>query len=279
VAKPDYLKQRVDFADPRTALRFEELAFWMLRFGHLLLQHVPIRRDQRILDIGCGTGFPLFELANLHGPSCRAVGVDIWTAALDRARARLKLHNLPNVEIVEADAAQMPFADAEFDLLVSNLGLNNFEHQEQVLRECFRVAKPGATLALTSNPIGHMREFYQMYREVLEQLGKRDAVDRLHANEAHRGTKESIAHLLETAGFKISRIVEDSCALRYADSSALFHHPLTRLGFLDGWREIAGAADEDEIFTALETRLNSFAAERGELKLTVPMLYVQAGKP
>lgn len=173
----------------------------------------------------------------------------------------------------------MPFGDGEFDLIVSNLGLNNFENAEAVLRECYRVAKSGATLALTTNVIGHMREFYAAYREVLVAAGNADALERLHANEQHRGTRTSVSQLLEGAGFTIRKAVEREFTLRYADAAALFHHPLIRFGFLDGWRDIAGAEHEQEIFRALERHLDALAAKHGELALTVPMLYLEAQKP
>jgi ubiquinone/menaquinone biosynthesis C-methylase UbiE len=273
-----YLNTAIDFEDPQTAAVFEEFGSWMLRFGHLLLDNLEIRRDQRILDVACGTGFPLFDLAQIHGKSCRVTGVDIWKAALDRARSKLQLLDLANVDIIEADAAHLPFRDAEFDLLVSNLGVNNFDDPTAVLRECFRVAKPRARLALTTNVEGHMREFYEVYRDVLRQAGKNEALARLRTNEAHRGTRESVTQLVERAGFAITKVVETNFSLRYLDGTTLFNHLLTRFGFLEGWRAVAGPADEKEVFGALEEKLNSIAAERGELKLTIPMLYVEARK-
>jgi arsenite methyltransferase len=275
----DYLKDPVDFARSETAAMFEQLAPWMLRFGNLLLDHVPIRRGQSVLDLGCGTGFPVLELASIHGAGARLVAIDLWPAAIDRARAKAKLLGLQNVEIVEADAAQMPFGDSEFDLIVSNLGLNNFDRAADVVRECYRVAKAGARLAITTNIIGHMREFYAIYREVLADFSDRDALDRLRRNEEHRGTRDSVSQLLEHRGFIVTKAIEEEFALRYADASALFHHPLIQFGFMEGWREIAGAENEQQVFRALERRLNVLASERGEIALTIPMLYLEARRP
>ena len=50
---------------------------------------------------------------------------------------------------------------------VSNLGINNFNDPVAVLRACFRVAKPDATVVVTTNLVGHMAEFYEPYRTVL----------------------------------------------------------------------------------------------------------------
>jgi hypothetical protein len=48
------------------------------------------------------------------------------------------------------------------------------------------------------------------------------------------------------------------------------------LGFLDGWRSVIYVSDEGTIFASIETRLNEMAAAQGELRMTVPMLYVEA---
>jgi arsenite methyltransferase len=273
-----FLEHRTDFSDPRTAAIYDELSIWSSRFGHLLFQHLAIRDHLKILDVGCGTGFSLMELAQVYGPSCQLVGVDIWPQAIKRAKSKLALHELSNVEIVEADAAHLPFPSSEFDLLVSNLGLNNFEDPGAVLQECFRVSKDGGRIALTTNIKGHMQEFYAIFRETLRERDKSEELERLQLNEDHRGTRESVCGLLEVAGFRVGKVVEENFVLRYLDGTALFNHSLTKFGFLDGWRAVVNPPDEKEIFALLETKLNSVANKVGELRMTIPMLYVEGEK-
>jgi arsenite methyltransferase len=272
----DYLEKKFDLNDPKIATVLDELSFWSSRFGTLLFNHLELVRDIRVLDLGFGLGFPLIELAHVHGSSCRFIGVDIWKAAMDRAVLKLKVYGLENVSLVRADGARLPLADDSFDLIVSNLGINNFEDPRAVLAECFRVAKPGARLVLTSNLKGHMQQFYDLYRETLVDLGKSRYLDRLAVNEAHRGTKESISGMVEGAGFRVLKIVEDRFYLRYLDGSAMLRHSLTRVGFLGGWRAVLEPEEEREVFTILEERLNKLARRDGELKMTVPMLYLEA---
>ncbi len=94
---------------------------------------------------------------------------------------------------MEADGARLPFGGDEFDLIVSNLGVNNFDDPTAAFSECFRVAKPGGRLVLTTNVRGHMREFYDVFRETLQ--GKDAYLERLEANEAHRGTKSTLSRI------------------------------------------------------------------------------------
>jgi ubiquinone/menaquinone biosynthesis C-methylase UbiE len=274
----DYLQHRNNFNTQERASFFDETSFWCSRFGTLLFRHLELRRDISILDVGCGTGFPLFELAGVHGPSCQVTGVDIWKEALDRARARLQIQALPNITIVEADAAAMPFPGAQFDLITCNLGLNNFADPAAVVSECFRVGKPGGRVVCTTNMHGHMREFYAVFRDVLLEMRCAEYLERLEQHEAHRGTAARLRAMLEQSGFTIVKAIEDSFQLRYQDGTAFFNHWLTKTGFLDGWRGVVNLADEAEVFARLEARLNEQATYDGELRMTVPMLYLEGQK-
>lgn len=276
---PDFLQRTTDFTDPDVVSAIDEASLWAARFGILLLEELPLRPSSNVLDLGCGSGFPLFELAHVHGPSCQFIGLDIWPQALTRARAKLRVHNLKYVHLVRADAARLPFRDASFDLIVSNLGVNNFAAPANVVRECARVARPGGRLAFTTNLTGHMREFYDVFRSTLVDLGLAQCLPRLSAQEAHRGSKDSVAQLLTDAGFKIERKVEHSFTMRYIDGSALFRHSLTRFGFLDGWRSVVDRSDHERVFAALEQNLNRLAARHAQLTVSVPMLYIEARRP
>src|SRR5438477_8451257 len=116
----------------------------------LSLDNLPIHHNMTVLDLGCGTGFPLLELANSLGSSCRLVGLDPWEAALRRADRKRRVYGLVNAWLAAGDGSRMPFGSGEFDLVVSNLGLNNFDEPGSVMAECRRVLKPGGTLALTT---------------------------------------------------------------------------------------------------------------------------------
>src|SRR5205823_2703532 len=127
--------------DPRIVSIWDELSFWSSRFGILLLENLEFVRGIRALDLGCGNGFPLFELAHAHGNSCHFTGVDIWDHAVDRAGLKKKIYGLNNVTLVRADGARLPFLDSHFDLITSNLGINNFDDPRAVLSECARIAR------------------------------------------------------------------------------------------------------------------------------------------
>jgi SAM-dependent methyltransferase len=253
----------------------DETSFWSARFGTLLFDHLEIRRGTRGLDVGCGTGFPLIELAHVHGPSSHFTGIDVWGDALERARAKLERHGLTNVDILETDVASMPLPNAHFDLVVCNLGINNFPDAGAALRECRRVAKTGARLVLTTNAQGHFAALYALLDAILGEAGLEPARDALGREQQHRHSKHAITGLLVASGFTVARCFEQSFAMRFADGSAMLRHSLVKW-FLDGWRHAVGAGHEREVFDALEARLNAAAERDGCVQMTVPMLYLES---
>jgi ubiquinone/menaquinone biosynthesis C-methylase UbiE len=269
-----FLDHPAGWMPSRLAERYDETSFWGARFGALLFDHLEIHRDIRGLDVGCGTGFPLIELAHVHGASCHFTGIDIWVDGLARARQKCELHGLTNVEIIEADVVSMPFPDAHFDLVVSNIGINNFPDPRAALHECRRVATTGARLVLTTNVKGHFGGLYASLDAILRESGLEAARDALHHEEQHRPSRPAIADLLADSGFTAARALEEIFRMRFADGSALLRHSLVKW-FLDGWRRAVGAENEREIFKTLEARLNATAERDGCIEMQVPMLYLE----
>jgi ubiquinone/menaquinone biosynthesis C-methylase UbiE len=245
---------------------YDELSLWSSHFGTLLFDNLELRTNIRGLDVACGSGFPLIELAHVHGPTSHFTGVDLWAPALTRARRKLSVFGLTNVELREGDAHELPFPNESFDLITSNLGINNFDDPPKAMRECFRVARKGARVAVTTNLTGHMAEFYDVFRASVPP----SLIDAVNAQEAHRGTRATIENLITDAGFGLTKVVEGEFHLHYANGTAMLRHPLVGF-FLDGWR---GVTDDAEVWRAIEEKLNAIAP----LRFRVPMLYAEGLK-
>ena len=245
---------------------YDETSLWSARFGAFMLEHLQLRPNIRGLDVGCATGFPLFELAFVHGPGSHWTGIDPWAEAIARAHRKNGVYGLNNIELHAGDAAQMPFDDESFDLIVSNLGINNFDDPDAVMRECFRVAKRGARIVLTTNVTGHMAEFYDLFRAAVPEKAAE-----ITRQEQHRGSKESVTALLENAGFEVTRTIEDEFFLKFASGTAMFRHFLVQF-FVEGWRSVV---DDDAVYARLEQQLNAASP----LRFRIPMLYAEAVRP
>lgn len=275
-AMTSYLDFQADLSSPDVASAYDELTLWSAMCGLLLLRHVPLVPDARVLDVGCGTGFPLLELAQRLGPASHVWGVDPWRAALERARHKARVWGVANVTIDEGDAAELIHPDGFFSMVVSNLGINNFARPREAMRACARVLRPGGVLALATNVQGHMAELYEAFADVLRELGLSSAVPALEANAAHRATVGSLTTLLHEAGLTVTRVEEERRELRFSGGSALLHHYFIKLGFLDGWKEVVPEGDRARVFPRLEAALDARALSSGGLFLTIPLAYVEA---
>jgi arsenite methyltransferase len=273
----EYLhRQPFDWNNANYMAVFDEVPLWSAMFGLMMFDHVPLRPHMTVLDLGCGAGFPLLDLAQRYG-------LDTWAAALARAQRKIALWEVANVRLVTGDGAAIPFPAATFDLIVSNLGINNFQNPALVLQECARVARVGARLVLTTNLCGHMQEFYEVYAQALRACGRADLLPALEAHVRHRITADAARTMLQAAGFGASRVHEQTFTMRYLDGSAFLRHSFIQTAFFDAWREVLGpeargTPQEEAVFRQLEANLNRLAAERGELALTIPMAYIEAEK-
>jgi len=273
-----YLEE-IDDKTPEFGDFYDELPLWSAPFGMMLLEHVGLRPGMTILDVGAGTGFLTIELAQRCGSDAKVIAVDPWEPAMKRLIRKLDHLGIQNVRTIVQEVATIDLPDASVDLIVSNLGINNFDHPEVALRSCFRVAKPGASLFLTTNLVGHMGEFYDSYRSVLLELGFSDRLASLDAHINHRATVDSVRALLEREGFKFIEAVTRSFRERFVDGSSLLRHHFIRLGFVPAWKSVVPEGAVETTFAALEHRLNTIAAERGELSLTIPAACIRAYKP
>ena len=118
---------------------------------------------------------------------------------------------------------------------------------------------------LTTNLVGQMHEFYEVYRAVLYELGR---VDRLTARDArvhHRVTIASVRRLLTGVRFEPLEVVTDTLRMRFADGSSFLRHAFIRLGFLPAWQSVVLPDAVERTFAVLERQLNTVAAEQGAL--------------
>ncbi len=255
----------------------DDVPFWSAPFGLLLLDRVRFDRGARILDVGCGSGFPLLELAQRFGASSFAAGLDPWAAGARAFRRKQAVLKIPNARYVRGAAESMPFRDGTFDLVVSNNGLNNVADMERSVRECRRVSRAGARLLVTFNLPSTMTEMYAVFEEVLRDLGREGEVGRLrdHIFEKRKTVAWTRA-LLERCGFEVAAEACDTFRLRYLDGTAMLNHSLIRLAFLGPWEEVVAPEARGRVLAEVEARLNAQAAADGELALTVPMACLDA---
>jgi SAM-dependent methyltransferase len=109
---------------------------------------LSLRAGERVLDVACGTGGVALRAARA---GAEVAGVDISADQLDKARRAAAAEGL-EIRFDEGDAQALPYADAEFDAVVSVFGAIFAESHQRVAAELARVCRAGGRLALTAWP-------------------------------------------------------------------------------------------------------------------------------
>jgi ubiquinone/menaquinone biosynthesis C-methylase UbiE len=110
-----------------------------------------------VLDLGCGAGTDSLVAAQMIGPEGGVVGIDMTPQMLAKARAAAAEMGATNVEFLESEAERLPFADASFDVVVSNGVIDLIPDKDAVLAEIYRVLRPGGRMQVADvtiqNPV------------------------------------------------------------------------------------------------------------------------------
>jgi arsenite methyltransferase len=275
----NYLKQTYNLSDPAIVSAFDEMPLWSSYFGEVLLDTVIFKEKAKILDIGCGAGYPLLEIAQRFGAGAEVIGIDPWKAATNRLKAKARTMGVSNIRIINGMAEDLPIADNYFDLIVSNNGLNNCSDQMRVLAECYRTLNPGGQLVFTVNLPGSMKEFYTLFRITLLESGLGESVVKMedHIKEKRKSLKEYLVQVRKSH-LKVKRIVQKSFYMRYLNGTAFLNHHFIKLAFLDSWIKIVPPGKRNKVFSLLEEKLNNYSMLKGELRLTIPFICIDCRK-
>jgi len=274
-----YLTHSFNTDDAELISVIDELPLWSAPFGLKLLDTIKLAHNINALDIGCGLGFPVIELAQRLGDTSKVFGIDPWEKATERTLFKIKKYGINNVEIIQGIAEELPFEDSFFDLIVSNNGINNVQNMELALSECARVSKPNAQFVITLNLEDTMIEFYQVFEKVLENNNLNSEIVKMKEQiYFKRKPLSEMKELITSIGFRIINIQHDKFYLRFVDGLTMFNHSLIKYWFLDGWKSILDGVHLEKIFNEVETELNDIAKEKGEILLTVPFVTIDCRK-
>jgi len=143
---------------------------WERRPREKALQNLAVPPKARVLEIGCGTGSSLVDLAEKAGMGGRIIGVDLSVGMLRVAKNRLRKQNISSpVFLYQADALTLPFATASFQALFMSFTLELFDTPEipLILAECSRILQPGASLSLVATSrmggVAWMTSLYEIF--------------------------------------------------------------------------------------------------------------------
>ncbi len=113
-----------------------------------VIQRACLRAGDQVVDVGCGFGFLSLEAARLVGPRGMVYAVDRSLEALQVLEERARVCGLPNLRVVNADAARLPFPDDRFDAVLARSVLSYVPDRKRVLEESFRVLRHDGRISL-----------------------------------------------------------------------------------------------------------------------------------
>ena len=103
---------------------------------------------QAILDLGCGAGLDSILAAKAVAPSGKVIGMDMTKAMIDKARKNAEVVGVGNVEFIQGGIEELPLDNESVDVAISNGVFNLCPDKSKVLREVFRVLRPGGRLQM-----------------------------------------------------------------------------------------------------------------------------------
>jgi len=112
-------------------------------------QFARIKKGDTVIDLGSGAGNDAFVARNETGETGKVIGIDFTPAMINKARINAEKLGFSNVEFRQGDIENMPASDNIADVVVSNCVLNLVPNKDAVIKEIYRVLKPGGHFSIS----------------------------------------------------------------------------------------------------------------------------------
>jgi ubiquinone/menaquinone biosynthesis C-methylase UbiE len=212
----------------------------------------------RVLDVACGVGSWAMEIARAH-PYLEVIGITTQQALVAYAREQASAAGLKNVrflQVVGDEKLQLPFSDAEFDL-VNTQYLHSWLRTGEwpdFMHDCWRVTRPGGYVRMTEPERGQstslaFEHLMDLYLQALHRTGQRFSPD-----DRHIGAANQLIYLCQEAGW--TEITRHAYLTDYGKASDTPENPFLRQQlFAQTFRPLIlqeGLASDEELTTLLQ---------------------------
>jgi ubiquinone/menaquinone biosynthesis C-methylase UbiE len=233
------------------------------RFAEMLLAAAEIGPHAAVLEIGCAAGAITAQIAHRLDGEGRIVAVDASPALLELARARVRDQEHAGRRVffrTHPIGTRLPFAEETYDTVLANV--SDASLPTQMLSDYARVTKKGGQLVVATPLRGTWMEFLDIFREVLVQARRPEALASLEAYVATLPEADAVARQLEGCGLGAVDIEVTHWELVFRSAREFFYAPVIEHGPLTQWKEIVGREVLHETFLAIKDSIDTYFAGR-----------------
>jgi arsenite methyltransferase len=165
-------------------------------------QFAKIKKGDVVIDLGSGAGNDAFIARNETGEAGKVIGIDFTPAMIERARQNNEARGFNNVEFRQGDIEKMPVTANTADVIVSNCVLNLVPNKDAVIKEIYRVLKPGGHFSISD---------IVLEGELPKQI--KEAAEMYAGCVAGAIQKQVYMELMEANGFKNITVQKDKAII------------------------------------------------------------------
>ena len=240
-----------------------------MRAAEPLLRALPRRPATLAFEYGCATGRLSRLVAERLDGESSLVAVDPSPAMIELAEATAReaagaatAAPAAKVTFRVGELHPLPVEERTYDLALSNLALGELVHPAGSLAELVRALKPGGRALVTLPMRGSWAEFLDLYRDVLREQGKREALSALAAYESRLPDPQTAVRWFEAAG--LGGVSLETCRweLLFKSAREFFFAPIVEFFPLPIWKQIAGGRGDDmqDVFFFVKEAIETYFA-------------------
>jgi len=226
---------------------------WRDRFDTLVARHIKLPNEGRILDVNCGTGAHVIEMAEGLRSKGEVIGVDSSAARIEIARAKAQVKKLKEAMFEQSLPYDLRFENDVFDVVIGDASLLPANEVEDVLVEMVRVAAEDGRVVFKVATHGSFGEFFSIFWEALHDVGLDDEVmTDLEELINERKTVSDVEEMARRADLRRIASFTSREEFLFETGDQFLSSPLIADQFLDGWLEIVPDEQRQEISGRIE---------------------------